>query len=86
MEHTKVSHPQGQLSPRPRSVVKHETAEERERARGRKGGRQRREKREERTEGGGRREEGNRGAHECYKGGVNSSLQTTYYILGTTNE
>ena len=27
MEHTKVSHPQGQLPPRPRSVVKHETTE-----------------------------------------------------------
>ena len=37
MEHTKVSHPQRQLPPRPRSVVKHETVEE---GRKREGGRE----------------------------------------------
>ena len=38
VEHTKVSHPQRQLPPRPRSVVKHETVEKRKRAGRREGG------------------------------------------------
>ena len=53
MEHTKVSHPQGQLPPRPRSVVKHDTAGEEWREegegeqRGGKGERRRRSRDEE---------------------------------------
>ena len=34
MEHIKVSHPQRQLPPRPRSVVKHETVEEKRKREG----------------------------------------------------
>ena len=49
VKHTKVRHPQGQLPPRPRSVVKHKTVDE---------------ERKERSGGRGRNRKGGHGCHK----------------------
>ena len=59
VEHTKVNHPQRQLPPRPRSVLKHETVEKRKREGGREG-------REREVEG--EQKRNGRGGIECENG------------------